>query len=338
MTQQPSICSCVQTMLANQLGFVDMLDFCEHFLVTVPSKHPKVVGDHIFEHWITPFGVPRRLIYDHGGEFERECGQELENLGCELMPTAAITPQQNAVCERHGGVWKSHARLIDKFSMKFVPEQMRRVTWLTTAVTLTYNSDFDDSGRVLTLQRSGFSAEDYGCRARCWTRLEDSLCAKGVTRGRAFSGRISMMCAQKSITSLRHDRTLSRAVLSRPREHGADPARDLFQVGDVVYYYWRGNGRSKHGWAAHWYGLATVNTGRCGWPLQLMDGLSGEREGDDLRRAVRESIFEFQRFSNESRSLFLLRRDNSRKLKALACPLPNKSRVCSSWRESALSS
>ena len=133
----------------NQLGFVDMLDFCEHFLVTVPSKHPKVVGDQFLEHWITPFGVPRRLIYDHGGEFERECGQELENLGCELMPTAAITPQRNAVCERHGGVWKSHARLIDEFSIKYVPEQMRRVTWLTTAVSSTYNSAFDDSGRVL---------------------------------------------------------------------------------------------------------------------------------------------------------------------------------------------
>ena len=69
----------------------------------IPSKHPKIVWDHFFKHWITPFGVPRRLIYDQGGEFEREFGQELEDLGCELMPTAAITPQQNAVCERHGG-------------------------------------------------------------------------------------------------------------------------------------------------------------------------------------------------------------------------------------------
>ena len=96
--------------------------------------------------WITPFGVPRRLIHDQG-EFERESGQELEDVGCELMPTAAITPQQNAVCERHGGVWKTHARrLLDEFSVKFVPEQMHRVTWLTAAVAWACSSAIDDSG------------------------------------------------------------------------------------------------------------------------------------------------------------------------------------------------
>ena len=66
-----------------------------------------------------------------------------------------------------------------------------------------------------------------------------------------------MSAAQRSITSLRYDRALSRAVLARSRAHGADPARQLFQVGDVVYY-WRGNGKAKREWAAHWHGPATV--------------------------------------------------------------------------------
>ena len=79
-----------------------------------------------------------------------------------------------------------------------------------------------------------------------------------VTRDRAFSERIAMMsAAQRSITSLRYDRALSRAVLARSRAHGADPARQLFQVGDVVYYR-SGNGKAKREWAAHWHGLATV--------------------------------------------------------------------------------
>ena len=34
---------------------------------------PKLVWDHFFQHWIAPSGVPRRLIYDQGREFEREC-------------------------------------------------------------------------------------------------------------------------------------------------------------------------------------------------------------------------------------------------------------------------
>ena len=66
-----------------------------------------------------------------------------------------------------------------------------------------------------------------------------------------------MSAAQRSITSLRYDRALSRAVLARSRAHSADPARQLFQIGDVVYY-WRGNGKAKREWAAHWHGPATV--------------------------------------------------------------------------------
>ena len=114
----------------NQLSFVNILDLASTFGVVamIPSKHPKIVWDHFFKHWITPFGVPRKLIYDQGGEFEREFGQELENLGCELMPTAAITPQQNAVC------------------------------WTNLE-----NSAIDDSG---TLLRSGFSDGDRDCLTR----------------------------------------------------------------------------------------------------------------------------------------------------------------------------
>ena len=40
-------------------------------------------------------------------------------------------------------------------------------------------------------------------------------------------------------------------------ERGADPAQQHFQVGDVVYH-WRGNGKAKREWAAHWHGPATV--------------------------------------------------------------------------------
>ena len=242
----------------NQLSFINILDLASTFGVVamIPSKHPKIVWDHFFKHWITPFGVPRRLIYDQGGEFEREFGQELEDLGCEVMPTAAITPQQNAVCERHGGIWKTHARrLLHAFSINFVLEQLHRVTWLTAAVTWACNSAIDDSGYSPAQWVLG-----RGLRLP-YTRLDQTerlFLHERVTRDRAFSQRISMMsAAQRSITSLRYDRALSRAVLARSRSHGADPARQLFQVGDVVYN-WRGNGKAKRQWAAHWHGPATV--------------------------------------------------------------------------------
>ena len=157
------------------------------------------------------------------------------------MPTAAITPQQNAVCERHGGIWKTHARrLLDEFSVKFVPEQMHRVTWLTAAVTWACNCAIDDSGYYTLL--------DHTRKLSLHER---------VTRDRTFSERIATMSAAlRSITSLRYDRALPRAVLARARAHGADPARQLFQVGDIVSC-WRGTRKAKREWVEHWHGPAT---------------------------------------------------------------------------------
>ena len=47
----------------NQLSFINLLDLASTFgiVAVIPSKHPKVVWDHFFKCWITPFGVPRRL-------------------------------------------------------------------------------------------------------------------------------------------------------------------------------------------------------------------------------------------------------------------------------------
>ena len=170
------------------MSFINILDLASIFGVAmIPSKHPKIVWDHFFKHWITPLGVQRRLIYDQGGEFEREFGQELEDLGCE----------PNAVCERHGWIWKTHARRMqDEFSVKFVPEQLHGVTWRNSAI--------DDSGYSPAQWVLG-----RGLRLP-YTLLDQTgrlFLHERVTRDRAFSERIAMMsAAQRSITSLRYDR------------------------------------------------------------------------------------------------------------------------------------
>ena len=76
VTQQPLTWFVLADYEGNQLSFINILDFASTFGVVamITSKHPKIVWDHYFKHWIFPFGVPRRLIYDHGGEFEREFG------------------------------------------------------------------------------------------------------------------------------------------------------------------------------------------------------------------------------------------------------------------------
>ena len=77
-------------------------------------------------------GVPKAIKYDQGGEFERECASEIEDMGSQLNPTAGASLTRSAMCERHNGIWKRHARsMIDEFSTQFTPEESRRVSWMT---------------------------------------------------------------------------------------------------------------------------------------------------------------------------------------------------------------
>ena len=115
-------------------------------------------------------------------------------MGCEPMPTAAIAPQHNAVCERHGGIWKTHARRLPEiFSVKFVTEQLHRVTWLTAAVTWACNSAIDDSGYSPVRWVLG-----RGLRLP-YTLLDQTgrlSLHERVTRDRAFSERDDVSCTE----------------------------------------------------------------------------------------------------------------------------------------------
>ena len=87
-------------------------------------------------------------------------------------------------------------------------------------------------------------------------RRRDSLGKSTSHVTERFQNASDVRCAEL-VTSLRYDRALSQAVLARFRAHGADRARQLFQVGDVVYY-WQGNGKAKRARKTHWHGPATI--------------------------------------------------------------------------------
>ena len=90
-------------------------------------------------------GPPRASIADLGGEFEREFRSELESMGTELVATAALSPTQNSVCERHGGEWKYIARaIIDEYQLDFTVPGI--VEWLCTVVNWAKNSKIGPSG------------------------------------------------------------------------------------------------------------------------------------------------------------------------------------------------
>ena len=56
--------------------------------------------------WVNTFGVPDKILTDHGGEFnnnEELCDMS-ENLNTEVLATAAESPWSKGICKRHNAV------------------------------------------------------------------------------------------------------------------------------------------------------------------------------------------------------------------------------------------
>ena len=119
----------------NQLSFLNILDLASTYgiVAVIPSKHPKIVWDQIFTHWITPFGVPRRTNEENSSASSDKGSTTWVANTCRQPPSLHSKTQP---VNGTGRIWKTHARrLLDESSVKFVPEQVHRVTWLTPAVT-----------------------------------------------------------------------------------------------------------------------------------------------------------------------------------------------------------
>ena len=80
-----------------------------------------------------------------GGEFESSFSELAEQIGCRLLPAAAVSPTQNAPCERAGGAWKYRARrLVDQLSVKWNDSSTKM--WLCAVLNWSMNTLIGDSG------------------------------------------------------------------------------------------------------------------------------------------------------------------------------------------------
>ena len=88
--------------------FLNMLDMASHHQVVflVADKNPLTVFHGFLFGWCLTLGVPECLWFDLGGEFESSFSELAEQIGCRLLPAAAVSPTQNASCERAGGARK----------------------------------------------------------------------------------------------------------------------------------------------------------------------------------------------------------------------------------------
>ena len=214
-----------------------MLDLASGYqLVTaVPRKTAKCVVQAFLKAWVTPLGVPAVVLSDLGGEFQETFADQLESLGVRLANTAAVSPQQNAPCERAGGIWKLHARaVIDECSVSFAQGDWI-VDWLCAAICWAVNSQ---------VNQIGYSASQWvlgqGLRLPECLQSGNLALASRLDEDPEFAQRIAIQAAsQRSIVGLRYSRALARAFLARSRASSTDPVASQFQIGDQVFY-WRG--------------------------------------------------------------------------------------------------
>ena len=194
------------------------------------------------------------LRFDLGGEFESSFSELAEQIGCRLLPAAAVSPTQNAPCERGGGAWKYRARrLVDQFSIKWNDSQTK--LWLCAVLSWSTNTAIGDSGHSPSqwvLGRSlrlPFQLLSRASQLASHQRHRDDF---------AHQRRVAMLAeAQSSIISTRYNKALSRALLSRVRSANNSPSQVRFAVRDQVMY-WRGNKKRKSQWSMRWLGPGIV--------------------------------------------------------------------------------
>ncbi|CAE8585764.1 unnamed protein product [Polarella glacialis] len=236
--------------------FLNILDMASRYQVVVPvaSKEPKVVFSAFLRAWLIPLGIPQLVLSDRGGEFNREFSEQLELMGSRVVTTAALSPTQNAPCERAGGFFKLHGRaVIDELTLSFDDDV--QVEWLCACLNWARNSRVNETG---------FSPSQWVLGAGI--RLPHNLWSDHLTlhsrlqEDPTFQHRLAIQAAaERSLAGLRFSRAISKAFLARARTQ-TEPAETNFQVGDSVFY-WRGIGRrhAKHSaWAFRWLGPAIV--------------------------------------------------------------------------------
>ena len=82
-----------------------MIDYATRFsrACVIRRKTSDVIVDSIMTIWIGGgFGPPAKILHDNGGEFANaEVVDMCDNLGIEILTTAALAPWSNGLCERN---------------------------------------------------------------------------------------------------------------------------------------------------------------------------------------------------------------------------------------------
>ena len=146
-------------------------------------------------------------------------------MGSQLVGTAALSPWQNGVAERHGGIWKRiFKKMIDDKSILLTDKPRR--AWAMAATTWACNT---------AVGPSGYSPSQWvmGRSLRLPYNLLDQMgqltLHERISEEPAFAERLSLMkAAQAGIIAARYSQQLSNTMLAKSRGKATEPLTQTY--------------------------------------------------------------------------------------------------------------
>ena len=229
---------------------LNIVDWGTHFQLVVPLKdHTPAATREAYRQWIRFFGPPKVVKSDLGKEFDGHFSERAETDGSVLDPGSLEAPQQRGITERNGKTFKSIlAKAIDTYSCSSWSEwrELVDVTCMTKN-RLLMRGGFSPIQRVIgySPKLPGGIMSDGAKDLPTVDKLR--IGDEGVRRSMEMR-----KAAAKAFIESDCEQALRSASLAGPR-----PSLE-YEVGQTVYFWRRGVGKTKHPSPAYWHGPATV--------------------------------------------------------------------------------
>ena len=197
--------------------------------------------------WKAVFGAPVRCFSDGGPEFEKEFHEGLMLDGTMDERSAAYSPWQNGLCERHGQTWKHmFHRCVENSSPQTKDELEEIVEQVCVAKNSLVRKDgFSPSQRVF--------GRDVRIPGLLYSGDEHVGINSAMLAGDSSWAMEIRQAARKAFIEADNDERVRRSI-----EHRTRPERGPFPPGSKVYVWRPGNKKKNGNVAMYWRGPGTV--------------------------------------------------------------------------------
>eukprot|EP00435_Cladocopium_sp_Y103_P016026 s641_g4.t1 len=220
-----------------------------HQAQLLKTRRSDYVASKFLKHWIQPFGAPRKLVHDQGGEFEAAFVGLMEQFSINTTVTGAHAPWQLGVGERHGS-------LLGHALQSIVTEQQcegyRSMKEALSCACMAKNA---------TVTRDGFTPNQRVYGSECaWPSMADEepglsfveALDANTQAARARAHRMRMIARVALIRSDIREK-MRRTLLRKPHT-----SQGPFVPGVQVYFWVPTLNRARYRPGGQWRGPATV--------------------------------------------------------------------------------